>query len=619
MVNYRRYLTEANDNRISVVPLPPRRGTITDRNGIVLARNYPSYTLELSLTKLKEPLKDTIAGLSDILPISPQDVRRFYRAVQNGSRLERVPLLQHMSYQQVARFSVEAYRFPGVQVHARMYRWYPLSDATAPVLGYIGRVSDRDRERIASRSDANDSDTDGHFDPRLEASNYRGTDYIGKEGIEQSYETQLHGLTGNRQVEITAGGRPVRELSRTAPSSGDNLVLSLDAGLQIDALHAFAGRRGALVAIQPSTGEVLAFVSSPSFDPSLFVNGIDEDDWNQLSHSPDKPLLDRPLRGTYAPGSTYKPFMALAALKLHARTRDWGMQDPGFYMLGGHKFRNDVITGQGWIDMYRSIVVSNDTYYFMLAHELGVDVIANFMTQWGFGRKTGIDIEGEATGVLPSTQWKMHAFRKPSQQRWYDGETVSLGIGQGYNSFTILQLAHAVATLADEGTITTPHFVQEIGNARSHAVHHITPAIEGQVDVSKSDIDFVKSAMVGVATEGLAKKIFADAPYSVGAKTGTAQVVSIAPNQRYHGNALPEALRDNSLFVAFAPADHPVIALALVVENGGWGAQAAGPIAREVLDYYLVRRKQPGVVAEEINEATSRPPQTGIGSVNSSL
>jgi penicillin-binding protein 2 len=603
VVNYDRYMTESNDNRISVIPLPPERGTIMDRNGVVLARNLPSYTLEIAPAKLDAPVEEVISRLAQVVPITPTDIRHFYQARKNTTHFQNVPLLLHLDDTEVARFAAESFRFPGVELQARNMRQYPLGETTAPIIGYVGKLSAPDQERINADSDANDADAQ-HFDPRRQAGNYRGTVYIGKDGIEQSYETQLHGLSGNEQVEVTASGHLVRELSTTPTIPGANLKLTIDSGLQSAALQAFAGRRGALVAIEPDTGEILAFVSSPSFDPNLFVNGIDQDDWNHLNQSADRPLLNRPLRGTYAPGSTYKPFMALAALTLHARSRNWGMQDPGFFMLGGHKFRNDVITGQGWIDMYRSIVVSNDTYYFMLAHDLGVDNIAGFMTQWGFGQKTGIDIAGEATGVLPSTQWKRQRYRSPAQQHWYEGETVSLGIGQGYNAFTIVQLAHAMATLANGGTIITPHLVREIDNPRLHSRLMIDQKASGHTQVSSSDIAFVKQAMVGVVTEGSAKAVFADAPYSVGAKTGTAQVVSIAANAHYHANALPTELQDNSLFEAFAPAEHPTIALAVVVENGGWGAQVAGPLARKVLDYYLLEHAQPASAAKEAAAVT---------------
>lgn len=415
----------------------------------------------------------------------------------------------------------------------------------------------------------------------------------------------MHGTTGFEEVEVTAGGRPVRTLSRIPATPGNNLKLSLDIGLQQTAEQAFAGRRGALVAIEPATGDVLAFVSAPSFDPNLFVDGIDQQSWDELSNSPDKPLLNRPLRGTYPPGSTYKPFMALAALTLHKRTTNWGFQDPGYFMLGGHKFRNDVPTGQGWIDMYRSIVVSNDTYYYMLAHDLGVNAIAKFMAPWGFGQKTGIDIDNEATGVLPSTQWKQRNYRKPAQQRWYDGETVSLGIGQGYNAFTMLQLAHATATLANDGVVMKPHLVKEIDTPLSKTTQLTVARPSYRVNVNQSDIDFVKRAMVGVIQEGSGRPAFIGAPYQAAGKTGTAQVFTIGQNEKYRAGSVAEHLRDHSLFIAYAPSDKPKIALALIVENAGWGAAVAAPMARRVLDYYLIDRIKPGAEAAAVAAAAS--------------
>jgi penicillin-binding protein 2 len=411
---------------------------------------------------------------------------------------------------------------------------------------------------------------------------------------------------------VTAGGRPVRTLSRTQATPGNNLVLSLDIGLQQVAEQAFAGRRGALVAIEPSTGDVLAFVSAPSFDPNSFVDGIDQQTWDELNNSPDHPLLNRPLHGTYPPGSTYKPFMALAALTLHKRTPGWGFQDPGSYTFGGHTFRNDVRSGQGWVDMNRAIVVSNDTYFYMLAHDLGVNNIANFMKPWGFGQITGIDIAGEARGILPSTDWKRKAYRKPEQQKWYEGETISLGIGQGYNSFTILQLAHATATLANNGVVMKPHLVRDIENPISKVTRPVVRDPSDKIAVRQQDIDFIKHAMEGVITNGTASKLFIGAPYQAAGKTGTAQVYSLQ-GANYKGHAIAEHLRDHALFIAFAPVEQPKIALALIVENGGWGAEAAGPIARRVLDYYLVDRNKPGVqqaaivAAASATEATSEP------------
>ncbi|HEY1610990.1 MAG TPA: penicillin-binding protein 2 [Paraburkholderia sp.] len=603
--NHSKYSLQADENRISVAPIVPNRGIITDRNGVVLAKNYSAYTLEITPSKLNDTLENVIDKLSTVIPITPLDRRRFKKLQEDSKNFESLPIRSRLTDDEVARFTAQRYRFPGVEVRARLFRQYPLGPTAAHVIGYIGRISQRDQERIDEASERNANDPD-HYDPRLDANNYKGTDYIGKIGVEQSYETELHGLTGFEEVEVTAGGRPVRTLSRTQATPGNNLVLSLDIGLQEVAEQAFVGKRGALVAIEPSTGDVLAFVSAPSFDPNAFVDGIDQQTWDALNNSPDHPLLNRPLHGTYPPGSTYKPFMALAALTLHKRTPSWGFQDPGYYMFGGHRFNNDVRSGQGWIDMNRAIMVSNDTYFFMLAHDLGVDNIAKFMKPLGFGQLTGIDISGEARGILPSTEWKRHAYRRPEQQRWYEGETVSLGIGQGYNSFTILQLAHATATLADNGILMKPHLVKEIVNPLTHDVHLTVPHQSGELDVKQSDIDVVKRGMENVAMNpsGTAYQVFRNAQYTVAAKTGTAQVFSLQGG-KYQAHALAERLRDHALFIAFAPADHPQIAVALIVENGGWGAEAAGPIARRVLDYYLIDRLKPGAEQAEVAAAAA--------------
>lgn len=604
--NYNKYSLQANENRISVAPIVPNRGIIIDRNGVVLAKNYSAYTLEITPSKIDGTLDEVIERLSGVVNIDARDRRRFKKLQEDSKNFESLPIRTRLTDDEVARFTVQRYRFPGVEVRARLFRQYPLGTTAAHVIGYIGRISQRDQERIDAASEKNDSDPE-HYDPRLDANNYNGTDYIGKIGVEQSYETELHGVTGFEEVEVTAGGRPVRTLSRTQAKPGNNLRLSLDIGLQQSAEQAFAGKRGALVAIEPSTGDVLAFVSSPSFDPNLFVDGIDQPTWDELNTSPDRPLLNRPLRGTYPPGSTYKPFMALAALATHKRTPNWGFQDPGSYTLGGHTFRNDVPQGQGWVDMYRSIVVSNDTYYYMLAHDLGVNTIASFMKQWRFGQQTGIDVEGEARGVLPSTDWKKRAYRKPEQQRWYEGETISLGIGQGYNSYTILQLAHAVATLANNGVIMKPHLVKDVENPITREFRLTVPKPSGRIQgITQADIDVVKHAMKSVmdSPSGTAYKIFGNAPYTSAGKTGTAQVFSLQ-GQKYRAHALAEHLRDHALFIAFAPVERPQIALALIVENGGWGARAAGPIARKVLDYYLIDRVKPGAEAAAIAMAAS--------------
>uniref|UniRef100_E1T4M6 Peptidoglycan D,D-transpeptidase MrdA n=2 Tax=Burkholderiales TaxID=80840 RepID=E1T4M6_BURSG len=601
--HHSKYSLQADENRISVAPIVPNRGIITDRNGVVLAKNYSAYTLEITPSKLNAPLESVIDDLATVVSIDARDRRRFKKLQEDSKNFESLPIRTRLTDDEVARFTAQRFRFPGVEVRARLFRQYPLGPTAAHVIGYIGRISQRDQERIDDASDRNDSDPE-HYDPRLDANNYKGTDYIGKIGVEQSYETELHGQTGFEEVEVTAGGRPVRTMSRTQATPGNNLVLSLDIGLQQVAEQAFAGRRGALVAIEPSTGDVLAFVSAPSFDPNSFVDGIDQQTWDELNNSPDHPLLNRPLHGTYPPGSTYKPFMALAALTLHKRTPGWGFQDPGSYTFGGHTFRNDVRSGQGWVDMNRAIVVSNDTYFYMLAHDLGVNNIANFMKPWGFGQITGIDIAGEARGILPSTDWKRKAYRKPEQQKWYEGETISLGIGQGYNSFTILQLAHATATLANNGVVMKPHLVRDIENPITKDTRPVVRDPSDRIPVKQSDIDIIKRAMEGVVTNGTASKVFIGAPYLAAGKTGTAQVYSLQ-GANYKGHAIAEHLRDHALFIAFAPADQPKIALALIVENGGWGAEAAGPIARKVLDYYLVGKNKPGAEAAAVAAAAS--------------
>ena len=604
---HNQYALQADENRVSLAPIVPNRGVIMDRNGVVLARNYSAYTLEITPSKIGRPLEDLITDLSDVIEITPRDRARFKKLMDDSKSFESLPIRTRLTDEEVARFTAQRFRFPGVDVHARLFRQYPLGETAAHVIGYIARISQRDRQRIEAMSEENDSDS-AKYDIRRDVNNYKGTDYIGKIGVEQSYETQLHGITGFEEIEVTAGGRPVRTISRTPATPGDNLVLSLDIKLQQVAEQAFAGRRGAVVAIEPKTGDVLAFVSAPSFDPNMFVEGIDQQNWDALNNSPDRPLLNRPLRGTYPIGSTYKPFMALAALELGKRTTSWGFQDTGAFTLGNHTFRNDVRNGQGWIDMYRSIVVSNDTYYYMLAHDLGVNAIHDFMAPLGFGQLTGIDIEGEARGILPSTEWKRKAYKKPAQQKWYDGETVSLGIGQGYNSFTILQLAHATATLANNGVVMKPHLVKAIEDPVTHARQLTVPHESARLPYKQANIDFVKRAMVGVIKEGTGRQAFAGAPYEAGGKTGTAQVYSLGKNEKYNHNAIPEFKRDHALFIAFAPADDPKIAVALIVENAGWGAAQAGPVARRLLDYYLIDEpKERAAEAAALQAAASGP------------
>lgn len=576
VVRHDAYAAQAEENRISVVPIVPNRGLILDRNGVVLARNYSAYTLEITPSKIKTNIDDLIDELGSIVEIQQRDRRRFRRLQEESKNFESVPIRTRLTDEEVAKFTAQRYRFPGVEVQARLFRQYPYGKTAAHVIGYIGRISQRDAERIA------DSDDEA---------NYNGTDYIGKEGLEKSYESQLHGTTGYEEVEISASGRAVRSLSRTPATPGKNLILSIDIELQKVVEEAFGDQKGALVAINPATGDILAYVSQPSYDPNLFVEGIDQQSWDELNKSPDRPLLNRPLSGLYSPGSTYKPFMALAALELGRRRPQDAIRDPGFFVLGNHRFRDDKEGGHGVVDMYRSIAISCDTYYYMLANDMGVNAIHDFMKPFGFGQITGIDLEHEKRGILPSTEWKRTAFRKPEQKRWIAGDTVSLGIGQGYNSFTPLQLAQATSILANNGVVMKPHLVKIIEDGVSHERTETVPKESYRIPLKQENVDFIKRAMVGVVKEGTGAAAFRGAPYDSGGKTGTAQVVNIAKNQKYDSKKLSRIFHDNGLYIGFAPADAPRIAIAAVVENGGWGAGVAAPLVRKAMDYFMLGKR----------------------------
>ncbi len=572
VIQHGHYSTLAEANRISILPIAPHRGIIVDRNGIQLAHNYSAYTLEITPSKVQS-LDDTIDGLAGIIDITPRDRRRFRKLLEESKSFESLPIRTRLSDEEIARFAVHRYRFPGVEAKARLFRQYPQGEMFSHVVGHIGRINQREVEQLEN-------------DEQL--ANYRGSDYIGKTGLEQSYEKFLHGTTGVEEVEVDSGGRAVRTLSRTPPVSGNNLVLNLDAKLQEVAYNAFGDRKGALVAIDPATGGILAFVSKPGFDPNLFVDGIDPQSWSELNGSPDKPLLNRASAGTYPPGSTFKPFMALAALFYGKRTPQQAISDPGYFMFGGHRFRDDKVDGHGMVDMYKSIVASCDTYYYVLANDLGIDPIARFMSKFGFGSRAGIDIAGEATGTLPSTEWKARRFSRPEQKKWYAGETISIGIGQGYNSYTPLQMALATATLANDGKMFRPHIVNYIEDIHTRNKTVIEPVLLRDVGVKLEQIQVIKQAMIGVSKEGTSARSFADAPYISAGKTGTAQVIAIKQGEKYVESRVAEQHRDHALYIAYAPADKPTIALAVVVENSGFGARTAAPIARQVFDFHLL-------------------------------
>jgi penicillin-binding protein 2 len=578
VLQHAHFQTLAETNRIAIVPIVPNRGIITDRNGVVLARSYSAYTLELTPSRLRDGLDATIDRLAEIVDIQPRDRKRFRKLLEESKNFESLPLRTRLTDEEVARFAVNRYRFPGVEIKARLFRQYPFAEHASHVVGYIGRITEKDQDRIEEWD---------------ETANYKGTDYIGKAGVELSYERDLHGVTGVEEVEVDASGRAVRTLSRKAPVSGNNLRLSLDIKLQEIVEEAFGERRGALVAIEPTTGDVLAFVSKPGYDPNLFVDGIDPANWQELNESPDKPLLNRPLRGAYPPGSTIKPFLALAALESGKRTPQYAMSDPGFFQIPGdsHRFRDDKPGGHGMVDMYRSIVVSCDTYYYRLASETDIDDTARFLGRLGFGAKTGIDIEGELTGIVPSRAWKRQRFSK--DPKWHPGESISTGIGQGYNNFTPLQLAHAIAMIASDGVGFTPHLVKSVTDVRTGAVREIAAQPSSHLGVKPEHLAVIKHALEGVPKEGTSAQAFRGAAYASAGKTGTAQVFSLK-GEKYHEHKVDERLRDHAWYMGYAPADKPRIAVAVLVENGGFGAQAAAPIVRKVFDYYLTGRSEPG-------------------------
>ena len=574
VLQHEHYRALAENNRISIVPIVPNRGLILDRNGALLAHNYSAYTLEITPSKV-DNLDALINQLANVVEITPKDLKRFNKLMEESKNVESLPIRTRLNDVEVARFAVNHYRFPNVEIKARLFRHYPLGVMTSHVIGYISRINDDDLEWLEEKG---------------ELANYRGSDYIGKTGIEQSYETKLHGKTGFEQVEIDANGRAVRTLSRITPVSGDNLLLTLDARLQEFADKAFGNYRGALVAIDPSSGGVLAFVSKPGFDPNMFVDGIDPQNWDTLNNSPDKPLTDRALRGQYPPGSTFKPFLALAGLELNKRNPQFSINDPGYFALPGssHHYRDWKTGGHGVVDLHKSLVVSCDSYYYGLAYDLGIDNIHNFISQFGLGQKTGIDIDGEGLGLLPSQEWKLKRFK----EKWFAGDTVSVGIGQGYNLVTPLQLANATAIIANNGIAFRPHLVRYVQDSKTSQLQIIPSEVLYNLNFKPSNLTLIQKALVDVTGPGgTAARAGANSAYPIAGKTGTAQVIALKQNEKNTESQVDERQRDHALFIAYAPADNPQIVLAVLVENGGHGAATAAPLARQVLDFYLLGKR----------------------------
>jgi penicillin-binding protein 2 len=596
---YDYYQTLAESNRISVVPITPNRGLITDKKGVVLAHNFFVYTLEITPSKV-ENLDATIEEIKQLVEVSPVDLKRFKKQKTESRTFESIPLRTHLNEVEAAKFAVNRYRFPGVELKSRLFRHYPLGKQGAHMVGYIGRINDKDLAKLAEKE---------------MLSNYKGTDHIGKSGIEQSYEAVLHGTTGFQQVEIDADGKAVRVLSSVSPISGSNLVLSADSKLQEIAETAFGERRGALVAIKPSTGEVLAFVSMPTFDSNLFVDGIDVENWKLLNESLDKPLINRPLRGVYPPGSTFKPFAALAGLEAGKRKPPYSINDTGYFTLPNsrHRYRDWKPSGHGNVDMRKAITISCDTFFYGLAVELGIEKLTNFVRHFGFGRKSGIDIAGEVGGLLPTPEWKQRRFKQP----WYMGETVIVGIGQGYTLATPMQLAQATAILANRGLAMRPRLVSSVVDAKTLVSTPTPSVVSDRIILDKANLEIVNLGMIDVTLPGgTAASVGANAGYSIAAKTGTAQVIGIKQNEKYNEKLINERHRDHALFVAYAPAEDPKIALAVIVENGGHGGSAAGPIARKVMDYYLLGKLP---VIEKPKDGAMTPNRIGATAATSSL
>lgn len=570
------YQQRAEQNRTVTTTNQGSRGLIFDRNGTLLAGNRLSWSLEITLDQTREPVERLIDRLSGIVKITPADRRRFRRLREDLNRYDGIPIRSDLTEEEVGRFIAQRWRFPGADINQREHRIYPQKAVGSHIIGYVGALSQADKKRL---------ETEGVLPL------YQGEREIGKVGVERSYETLLHGDPGHETFEVTADGRSVRTLNLTPARPGKNLRLSIDLNLQRVTEHALQGRTGAVIAIEPKTGEILAFVSLPTYDLNLFPGGIDPDSWNRLNTSLEKPLLNRAMRGLYPIGSTYKPFMALAGLESGTVTADYVFNDTGVFQVGNHRFRDVTGSPKGPLNLRRSIAVSSDIYYYWLSTRLGVDGIHDFMKQWRFGERTGIDLVGEQTGILPSREWKERRFHKP----WVLGDTPSLGIGQGYNAFTLLQLAHATATLANRGTRMTPHLVRSIEDPMSGEETRRFTEPAGKISLKPANIDVVTAGMTDVTQTGTARSIFKDAPYSVAGKTGTAQVVGIAQDAKYDASKLARRLHDHSLFIAFAPSKNPRIALAILVENGGFGARAAAPIARSMMDYWLTGENELGL------------------------
>ncbi|WP_048307236.1 penicillin-binding protein 2 [Halomonas sp. PR-M31] len=579
VVQHEVFITRSDKNRVRVEPLPPTRGLLMDRDGQLLAENRPTYNLTIVPERVDD-LDATLNLLVDILDLPDADIVSLKKRSRQRQRpYQPALLLSELDEEQIAQLAVNRYRLPGIEVEAQLLRYYPDTDIMSHVLGYVGRIN---AEEVKT----------------LDKGNYAGTHFIGKTGVEREYEDALHGQAGLRKVETNARGRVLRELGRTDPVPGQNITLTIDKKLQQLGYELLDGRRGSIVAIEPASGEILAMVSSPGFNANLFVTGISHKDYQGLRSNPDLPLYNRAIRGQYPPASTIKPFEALAGLQNGVITPNTTVYDPGFYKLPEHsrRYHNWLRWGHGRVNMRRAIVVSNDTYFYNLSHELGIERLAEFMHRFGFGEETSHDVHGAASGVMPSGQWKRARYG----QVWFPGETLSVGIGQGYWLSTPLQLATATAVLANRGNWVAPHLARRIGDEPL-----TLPKTKQNIELANDEWwDLVNKAMEDVMTgnEGTGRRSGQDLAYRMAGKSGTAQVFTLANDERYNAAELEERLHDHALFVAFAPIEAPEIAVAVIIENAGGGSSHAGPLARKMLDAWILREGK-DILPDESSDA----------------
>ena len=570
VVSYQDYQTRSEGNRIKVMPMAPNRGLIYDRSGILLAENRPVFSLELVPEQIKD-MPATLDALSKLIAITPEQTESFLKQVKAQRRFNSIALKEQLNDTEVAILAANQHRFPGVTVEARLSRHYPFGDLFTHALGYIGKINTRELQQL---------EDDG------EAANYAATRDIGKIGLERFYQRELHGTMGYQEVEVNNRGRLIRVLRSVPAVSGQNIHLGIDVGLQLTAQQVLKEQRGAIVAMDPRDGSILAFYSNPSYDPNLFVHGISSTNYNALLHSRDRPLFNRVTQGTYPPASTVKPHLALLGLETNTITPSSKIWDPGYFTLpnNDHRFRDHVRWGHGWVDIYTAIMKSCDTYFYELGIKLGIDRISDYMSKMGFGEKTGIDILEEYSGVMPSRGWKRARHNQP----WYPGDTVPLSIGQSYWTTTPLQLIVATSVLINHGHLATPHLVSAFSDEHGKSEH--SPPLQQVIEVVDSNNwDVVLDTMHRTVRDvgGTARNAFLGASYDSAGKTGTAQLAAIAQDAKYDADAIDERLRDNAMYLGYAPYDKPTIVIAVALENAGGGSKNAAPIARQMLDYYF--------------------------------